>query len=164
MASLAGFGSPKSKREPVEVAEPKPEDKSLDKLLGVRKQRLDRMERERRDALTGWRMAREDLREAKLAWRAALESTRQFWAQARKDFMSMNTTSGGYQKSRAQYERMKLAAADERMLCLQALDQCRVRRGMFFAARARVLGAKRQQEKLTIIRDELRLLHQQENT
>ncbi len=162
MAGLRGFGAAKSKREPVEVAEPKPQDKSLDKLLGVRKQRLDRMERERRDARTAWQSARADLREAKLAWRAAMDATREFWAQARKDFMSMATTSGNYQKSKAQYERMKLAAADERVLCMEALDQCRMRRSMFFAARKRVLAANRQQEKLTIIRDELRLLHQQE--
>lgn len=161
MAALAGFGAPKSRREPVEVAEPKPEDKSLDKLLGVRKQRLDRMERERRDARLDWQAARARLRDAKLAWRAAIEASKAFWVQARRDFMSMTTTSGHYQKSKAQYERMKRAAAEERVKCLETLDQCRTRRTVFFAARARVLAANRQQEKLTIIRDELRLLHLQ---
>ncbi|SFV13926.1 hypothetical protein [Pseudoduganella namucuonensis] len=162
MGAVAGFGKPKAKREPVEVAEPKPLDKSLDQLLGVRKQRMDRYERERKDARQAWRAARDHFRGMKLAWREAVDGSKQFWAQARRDFMSMNTTSGQYQKSKAVYERMKQAAADERLRCMEALERCRARRAMFFTARARVLAANRQQEKLTIIRDEMRSLHQQE--
>jgi hypothetical protein len=157
-----GFGAPKPRREPVEVAEPRPHDKSLDQLLGVRKQRLDRFERERRETREAWQAARAELRGMKLAWRAAVDHTRAFWAQARREFMAMHTTSGQYQKSKAIYERMTQAAADERVRCLEALKSCRARRTQFFAARARVLAANRQQEKLTIIRDELRSLHRQE--
>jgi hypothetical protein len=164
MGAAAGFGPPKPRREPVEVAEPRPQDKSLDRLLGVRKQRLDRFERERREAREAWREARARLRGMKLAWRAAVDDTRAFWAQARREFMSMHTTSGQYQKNKAKYERMTQAAADERVRCLEALKFCRGRRSQFFAARARVLAANRQQEKLTIIRDELRNLQQQEGT
>lgn len=162
MAAVAGFGKPKARREPVEVAEPKPQDKSLDQLLGVRKQRLDRMERERKEARQAWKAARATLRTAKLAWRAAMDNTKEYWAQARKDFLTMHTTSGQYQKGKATYERMKQAAAAERVLCLETLDKCRTRRAAFFAARQRVLTANRQQEKLTIIRDEMRLLNQEE--
>ncbi|MTV42014.1 hypothetical protein [Duganella radicis] len=162
MAAFAGFGQPKARREPVEVAEPKPQDKSLDQLLGVRKQRLDRIERERQEARQSWRAGRAALRAASARWRAAEADTRAYWAQARRDFLSMQTTSGQYQKAKRIYERMKQAAADERVRCLEAVEQCRSRRTLFFAARARVLAAHRQQEKLTIIRDELRRLSQPE--
>lgn len=164
MNAMAGFGPKKSRREPVEVAEPKPEDRSLDSLLGVRKQRLDRMERERREARTEWQAARAELRRLKLAWRAAVEQCRQYWAQARKDFMSMNTTSGQYQRCKTAYERMRGTAADDHIRCLESLQQCRDRRRHFFDARTRARDASRQQEKLTIVRDELRSLQQQEGT
>lgn len=163
MAALAGFGKPKARREPVDVAEPRPQDKTLDKLLGVRKQRLDRLERERRDSREAWKAARIGFRDAKLRWRAAFQSTKEYWAQARKEFLAMTTTSGQYQKSKAVYERMKQAATDERVRCLEWLEKCKTRRAIFFAARECVLTANRQQEKLTIMRDELRRLGQQED-
>jgi hypothetical protein len=164
MGALAGFGKPKSKREPVDVAEPKPQDKTLDKLLGVRKQRLDRLERERKDSRDAWKAARAEFREKKLQWRAAIEDAKKYWVQARKDFLSMTTTSGQYQKSKAVYERMKQAATDQRVMCLESLEKCKSWRSEFFAARERVLTANRQQEKLTIMRDELRRANQQEDT
>lgn len=162
MAALAGFGSPRSKREPIEVAERKPEDKRLDKLLGVRKQRLDRLERERKEAREAWRAARAALREAKLRWRDAVQGAKDYWAQARKEFLTMTTTSGQYQKAKVVYERMKQAAADERVRCLESVEKCKTQRGNFFAARERAITANRQQEKLTIMRDELRRLNRQE--
>ena len=162
MGGLAGFGAPKAKREPIEVVEPKPPDRTLDKLLGVRKQRLDRLERERKDARDAWKAARAVFREKKLQWRAAVEDAAYYWRQARKEFLAMNTTSGQYQKSKAVYERMKNAATDQRVWCLEALKRCKLKRGEFFAARERVLSANRQQEKLTVMRDELRRRNQQE--
>jgi hypothetical protein len=162
MAALAGFGAPRPKREPVEVKEPKPQDKTLDKLLGVRKQRLDRLERERKDARDAWKAARAAFREKKLQWRAAMEDMKMYWAKARKEFLAMHTTSGQYQKSKAVYERMKQEATDKRVLCLESLTKCKARRNAFFDARARVLTANRQQEKLTVMRDELRSRHLQE--
>lgn len=162
MIGAMGFGLPRSKREPVEVAERKPEDKRLDKLLGVRKQRLDRLERERKEAREAWKTARAELREAKLRWREAVQGTKDFWAAARKDFLAMHTTSGQYQQAKAVYERMKQAAADERLHCLESLKKCKDRRNAFFAARQCVLTANRQQEKLSFMRDELRRLNQQE--
>lgn len=162
MFAAAGFGKSKAKREPTEVLEPKPEDKSLDKLLGVRKQRLDRLERERKESREAWRAQRAALREAKLRWREAVQSTKEFWAQARKEFLTMVTTSGQYQRSKAVYERMKQAAADEHVRCLESLEKCKTKRTIFFEMRERVLTAHRQQEKLTFMRDELRRLNQQE--
>lgn len=162
MSAAAMFGRSKPKREPIEVVEPKPEDKSLDKLLGVRKQRLDRLERERKESREEWRAQRVVLRQAKLQWREAVQNTKDFWAQARKEFLTMVTTSGQYQRSKVVYERMKQAAADERVRCLESLEKCKTKRTTFFEARERALTANRQQEKLTIMRDELRRLNRQD--
>lgn len=162
MGALAGFGQPKSKREPIEVAERKPEDKRLDKLLGVRKQRLNRLERERKESREAWREARAELREAKLQWREAVQAAKDYWVKARRDFLTMLTTSGQYQRAKAVYERMKQEAADERIRCLELLEECKGKRNLFFSARERMITANRQQEKLTIMRDELRRLNQQE--
>jgi hypothetical protein len=57
---------------------------------------------------------------------------------------------------------MKQTATDQRVLCIESLEKCKLRRSEFFEARARVLTANRQQEKLTIMRDELRRAAQQE--
>lgn len=162
MAAMAGFGAAKPKREPIEVKEPKPFDKSLDKLLGVRKQRLGKLERDRKDTLEAWKAMRARLREAKLAWRASLQASKDYWIQARKEFLTMNTTSGQYQRSKAVYERMKQDSADMRMACLEMLKRCKTARSAFFEAREKVVAANRQQEKLTIMRDELRTLHEQQ--
>jgi hypothetical protein len=56
---------------------------------------------------------------------------------------------------------MKVSSTDMRIKCLEVLERCRTARTNFFTARERVLTANRQQEKLTFMRDELRLLHQQ---
>lgn len=161
MGAVAGFGQARPKREPIEVIEPRPRDKSLDKLLGVRKQRLGRFERERKEAQERWRHARARLHEEKLAWREATQATRDFWTQARHEFLTMNTTSGQYQRAKATYERMKEHCANLRMGCLEAVEKCRNARSGFFEARERVLTANRQQEKLTFMRDELRAQHEQ---
>ena len=62
MSAAAGQGQGglgrRSKREVVDVAEPKVPDKRLDQLLHVRKQRLGRLERERNEARQLWRARR----------------------------------------------------------------------------------------------------------
>lgn len=161
MRAQTGFGKPKSKREPVEVAEPKPQDKSLDKLLGVRKQRLDRLERERKDAHAALQESRATLRTKKQEWRDTLQGAKDYWVQARKEFLSMATTSGQYQRAKGVYERMKQHAADLRLACLEAYGACKEARTAFHEARDRAVTANRQQEKLTIMRDEIRLQQQQ---
>jgi hypothetical protein len=161
MNAQAGFGGkPRAKREVVDVPEPKPEDKSLDKLLNVRKQRIDRFERERREAREAWREKRQALRQAKLDWRAAKENAKEFWRQARAEFLGMVITSGQYQRAKAMYQRLKDEAAQQHLHCLEHAATCRAAVTEFFQARVRVLTANMQQEKLTILRDEVRRLNQ----
>lgn len=160
-AGPAGFGGRRSKREVIDVLEPKPQDKSLDKLLNVRKQRIDRLERERREAREAWRETRQELRTQKQRWRDAVQAYKDFWQQSREDFFRMALTSGQFRKAKAIYERMKQEAAQMRVDCLEVVGRCKQGRSGFFEARRRVLQASRQQEKLGILRDELRLLNMQ---
>lgn len=153
-----GFGGRRSKREVIDVPERKPEDKSLDKLLNVRKQRLDRLERERKDAREAWRETRQQLRTRKEEWRKALEDAKDFWIQARAEFFKMSTTSGQFRKAKAIYERMKSQAAQMQLECREIVKRCKSAKNEFFEARQRVLTANRQQEKLSILRDEIRAL------
>lgn len=161
MAAQAGLGPPRSKREPIEVAERKPEDKSLDKLLNVRKQRIDRFERERKEAREAWRESRRALREVKQQRRDAVQAAKDFWQQARAEFFGMTITTGQYKKAKAIYERMKEQAAQLYLQCREAVVECERVRAEFFAARLRAMQAHMQTEKLSILRDEIRALNQQ---
>lgn len=151
-----GFGSGRARREVVDVPENKAEDKSLDKLLKVRRQRLDRFERERSEARNTWRDARGELRNAKEEWRNAKRDAAEFWQQARALYFKMVISSGEFRKSKAIYERMKKHAAELRLGCLEHLEHCRQTRNAFFDARKRALQANREQEKLGVLRDEIR--------
>jgi hypothetical protein len=156
-----GFGMRRSKREVVDVPERKVEDKSLDKLLYVRKQRLERLERARIDARSAWRDTRLDLHEKKEQWRQADRETHEFWQNARTEFFAKTITSGEIRKAKTIYERMKTEAAGMRLHCENAVGVCKEARNEFFAAREQAIQANKQQEKLTILRDEMRLLNQQ---
>lgn len=157
MGSQSSFGIRRGRREPIDVPERKAEDKTLDKLVHVRKQRLERLERERREARESWRAARAELREAKERWRQKRQEATDFWKQARSEFFTMAISSGQFRKTKAVYERLKAEAADLRVACLEQVNTCRQAGTEFFKARLCVLQANRQQEKLSILRDEMRL-------
>lgn len=157
----AGFGRKRGKREVIDVPERKVQDRGLDKLLNVRKQRLERLERERSEAREAWRKARADMRAAKERWRFAHKEAVAFWQQARADFFRLATTSGQLRKAKGIYERMKAQASELRLECNEFVKRGKTARTGFFEARRRALEANKQQEKLTILRDEIRLLTQQ---
>ncbi|WEF32228.1 hypothetical protein [Pseudoduganella chitinolytica] len=70
----------------------------------------------------------------------------------------MTTTSGDLRKAKATYERMKEDAARVYLAWREELVRCEQAQRTFFDALERVLAANRQQEKLAILNDELRLL------
>lgn len=146
----------RSRREVVDLPEPALEDKRLDQLLKVRKQRLSRLERERNETRAVWRAERQALGDIKRAWRSALHEGKELWRQARTDFLAMNSTSGQFRKAKSKYERMQRDAAQLYMGCQDKLLSCRLAGTIFFQARQCVLEANRQQEKLLILRDEIR--------
>lgn len=159
-----GIGGGRPQREVADVQETRAEDKSLDKLLNVRRQRLDRYERERSAARNAWRDAREALREAKEQWRRLRREASEFWMEARAGYFRMTCTSGEFRKSKAIYERMKKQAAEQRLACLEHVEQCRQSRTAYFEARHRALQANRDQEKLKLLRDEIRSSNRQPET
>ncbi|HJV73237.1 MAG TPA: hypothetical protein VJ654_03370 [Noviherbaspirillum sp.] len=153
-----GFAGRRPRREVIDVPEQKVQDQSLDKLLKVRKQRLERLERERKEAREAWRKQRVELHDQKQAWRDAVQAYKDFWQEARASFYRLNLTSGQFRKAKAIYERMKKDAAQSHVECLEAVARCKKGRTQFFEAKRRVLQAHRQQEKLGILRDEIRKL------
>jgi len=154
----AGSWPRRSKREPVEVAERKPEDRRLDQLLHVRKQRLGRYERERNEARAYWRARRQALRRVKERRAALLREARQQWLEARQHFLDMAITSAQFRKAKAVYERMKKEAAQLYLDWRDELRACRAAGQAFFSACRQLLDASRQQEKLTVLRDDVRAL------
>ncbi|WP_233410826.1 hypothetical protein [Rugamonas violacea] len=83
------------------------------------------------------------------------------WREARAQFFKMATTSGQVRRAKGAYERMKGEAIELQLECGEYAARARAAGGDFFTARRRVLEANRQQEKLGILRDEIRLLAQQ---
>jgi hypothetical protein len=125
----------------------------------VRKQRLERLERERIEARQAWRASRADLREAKERWRTAVQDAADYWKEARAQFFRIATTSGEFRKAKAIYDRMKAEATELRLGCREYVKYAKAARSVFFEARVRALQANKQQEKLGILRDEIRLLN-----
>jgi hypothetical protein len=156
-----GFGNRRGKREVIDVPERKTEDRSLDKLLSVRKQRLERLERERSEARNAWRKSRTDLRAAKERWRVADQEAKDHWRRAREEYFRMATTTGEFNKAKGAYDRMKREAKEMRLVCGEFVKRCKAARTGFFEARRHAIEANKQQEKLGILRDEMRLLNQQ---
>lgn len=146
----------RSQREVIDVPEARPPDKSMDTLLKLRKQRIERFEQERRTTRAEWRRQRAGLRDLKERRRQALQDARDFWQQAREQFFSMVTTSGEYRKAKAIYERMKAEAAKLYEKWQDALGRCRSARTAFFVACKALSDARRQHEKLGLLRDEIR--------
>lgn len=145
-------------REVVDLPESRKPDTSLDNLLAVRRQRLERLERERGEARLAWRAARAALRAQRQGWRRARQETADFWQQARQEFFSMTTTSGEFRRAKAVYIRMQTQVSQLLLECREAVLPCRASRATFFAARRRVREANLQCEKLSILRHECALL------
>ena len=162
IGARTGIGGRQAKREVIDVPEKRPQDKTVDVLHRVRKQRLDRFEQERLQARTQWREARADLREAKQSWRQAKQDAKDFWQEARAGFFGMVTTSGEFRRAKATYQRMKDAAAQRYVECLDVVKRCKETRSGFFEAGVRLREGQREYEKLGMLREELRALNLKE--
>lgn len=150
---------PRSKREVLDVPEARPPDRSLDQLLRLRKQRVERYEQERRQARENWREERALLRRRKQSRRDALAAAREYWQQARSQFIGMVMTSGQYRRAKAVYGRMKDAAAQLYLECQQAITRCRAARAGFFEADRELRAARLRHEKLSLLKEELRSIN-----
>jgi len=161
-AAASLIGRPRSQREVIDIPDARKQDRSVDQLIVVRKQRIERLERERVEARVAWRATRQALREMKERWRDAVDAAQDFWQESRAGFFKMAITSGQFRRAKAIYERMKEDAAQLHLESRDAVAPCKTARAEFFAARSRALDAYRQHEKLSLLRDELRLLNAQQ--
>jgi hypothetical protein len=142
----------------VDVAEPKARERTLERLIGVRKQRLERLERESRDARHAWRDARLALGHGKRRWRQARLDAEQHWQQARRQFFAMEIGSGQFRAAKGAFARLKRQAAQLLLEWREQLAACQSAGAAFFAALERLRQGRRQQEKLQLFSDEMRLL------
>lgn len=152
---------PRLQREVIDIQELRKPDQSLDKLIVVRKQRIERLERERIEAKNAWRATRQALREIKQRWRNAVDAAQEYWRESRNGFFHMAITSGQFRRAKAIYERMKEDASRLHMESREAVLLCKMKRTEFFVARRRALDAYLQHEKLSLLRDELKMLNAQ---
>ena len=148
------------RREPVDVAEPRVPDRTLERLLGVRKHRLERLERAQRDAREQWRRGRGALRQARLLWRAARQDAADHWQRARQQFFAMETDSRQFRADQGGYERMKRDTGQRLLAWRDGAAAARAAGAVFFAAHRHLRDARRQQEKLDILRQHIKSMEQ----
>jgi hypothetical protein len=153
--AMGGFGAARSKREAIDVPEPKAPDRTLDRLLGVRKHRLERLERESLAARDAWRGHRIRLGDTKRSWREACLHAQEFWRQARARYFAMESSSGEFGAAKSGFNRLKREAAQVLLSWRETRAACETAQREFFAARERLAQARRQQEKLGMFRDEM---------
>lgn len=145
-----------AKREVRDVPEKKRVDNSIDRIITVRKQRLDRLERECIEARAAWRGTRQKLRDMREAARIAKEEANEYWQQARAAFLKMTITSGQFRVAKSTYDRMKAHAAQLLLECREAVTPCKQGKVTFFEAKRAVTEARLKKEKLSIMRDTIR--------
>ncbi|MFB9241750.1 hypothetical protein IV454_18925 [Massilia antarctica] len=146
------------RREPVEVAEARVPDRTIERLLGVRKQRLERLERERLQAREHWRQRRGAQRLAKLAWREARHSAAAHWQRARQQFFAMETDSRQFRAAQGGYERMKRATGQRLLAWRESAGASRAAGAAFFVAHRHLREVRRQLEKLDILRAHIKAM------
>jgi hypothetical protein len=149
--ALALFGGAGPRREAVEVAEPKRQDKRLPKLINVHKRRLERMERECIAARNQWRSQRITIGEIKRQWRDAKQEAIDFWMQSRAEFFRMEITSGKFRTAKAVYERKKLDAEKIHLQAREAAIAARNAGHHYFDCKQLLRAAHLRGEKLTIL-------------
>ena len=148
------------RREPVDVPEPKRQDKSLPKLIGVHKRRLERMEWECLQARSAWRELRESVAQVKQDWRDAQQHARDFWADARADFFRMEISSGKFRTAKGAYERKKLEAEQIHIQAREAAQRARQAGHGYFLLKQLVRAGHLRSEKLGMLQ---KILHEKNN-
>ena len=149
--ALALLDGPRTRREAVEVAEPKRQDTSLPRLISVHKRRVDVMERECIAARSAWRAERATVGHIKQQWRDAKQDAIDFWATSRAEFFRMEITSGKFRTAKAAYERKKLDAEKIHLEAHEAALRARDAGGYYFDCKRRLQAGHLRSEKLTIL-------------
>ncbi|GAA4016728.1 hypothetical protein [Actimicrobium antarcticum] len=154
------FALTSPRREPVDVAEPKRQDKSLLKLIGVHKRRLEWMEWQCRQALVDWRERRHVVTQIKQEWRDAKQHATDFWAGARAEFFRMEISSGKFRTAKGAYERKKLDAEKVHVRAREAANEARQAGRTYFVAKQELRAGHLRSEKLDILQ---KIIHEKNN-
>lgn len=149
-------GARPRRREPVEVAEPVRPDRRLAELGRLRGLRTGAAEREQQVLRGAWRGQRAALRTAIAAWRAAEERLHKEWQEARAAFFAMRSSSGQFRAAKAVYERARRDSALARAAAQGQAGECRDAGRRFFEACERLRAARKRQEKLAMLDQELK--------
>ena len=149
------LGRQTRRREAVEVAEPRRQDRQLDGVIRVRRQRQQRLERERGAALRQWRAARAALAEARRALRVQRGAAAEHWTRARADFFSMRSDSLAFRAAKSVYQRLQQQAEQGLLAWRQQRAAAADAGAAFFDARRAAALARLKQEKLQLLREEM---------
>ncbi|MYM99274.1 hypothetical protein GTP90_36140, partial [Rugamonas sp. FT81W] len=103
-----------------------------------------------------WRQQRAALRLAKLLWRSARQAATAHWQQARQQFFAMETDSRQFRAAQGGYERMKRDTGQRLLAWRDNATASRAAGAEFFAAHRRLQNARKQQEKLDLLREHIR--------
>ena len=155
--SLSSFSLNGSRlREVQDVPEPVRKDCPLDKLVRIRRQRIEKSERDCLRARQHWRECRRQLRQQSQGSKDAESRAQQCWKKARKDFFDMSISSGQFKKAKAVFKKMQATAAEMRALAHAAVDESKLARTAYFKAKVNLAEARKQAEKLDLMSEELR--------
>lgn len=144
------------RREPVDVPDPARPDPRMAELGRLRTLRTASAERAQLAQRGVWRAARESLRAQVAAWRAGEEKTLQDWLDARAAFFAMRCSGGQFRAAKAAYERGRREGTLARAAAREQAGVCRSDGRRYFAAGEEVRRARKRQEKLRILDQELR--------
>ena len=146
------------RREPVDLPEPARPDPRMGELGRLRALRTAGAEREQLALRKRWRQERAALRQAVEAWRAGERRTRDDWQAARAAFFAMQCSGGQFRAAKAAYERGRQGGALARAAAQEQAAGCRASGRRFFAAGEALRQARKRQEKLRILDQELKRL------
>lgn len=159
----AGFSlNGRLRQEAYDVPEPVRKDCPLEKLVRIRRQRIEKSERDCLRARQYWRECRLQLRQKNQGSKEAESRAQQCWQQARRDFFDMSISSGQFRAAKAAFKKMQAAAAEMRVLARAAAKESRLARVAYFRARTTLAEVRKQAEKLDLMSEELRRADGQE--
>ena len=142
-----------SRREPVEVAEPRRPDNTMARVASIRTSRLQRLEADLVAARQAWRREREAVRQAIAQARQAQQDAIAFWHEAMQAFTDLCITSADLQRAKAVHHRLRLQAQDCRVQVRRQHQQCIQAREQRHRLEAEVLAQRKQVEKLALWRE-----------
>ncbi len=142
-----------SRREPIDVPEPRRTDTAMARVASIRGSRLQRLEADLVAARQAWRREREAVRQAIAQARQARHKAIAFWRETMQAFTDLCISSAELQRAKAVHHRLRTAEQAGRLLVRRLHQQCNAALGQRHRLEAAVLAQRKQVEKLALWRD-----------